>query len=60
MIALMREHELPLASLETYTPVRDFGFSSASALPHELCATDLLEFLDLAGITLHADERGGR
>lgn len=57
MIALMREHELPLASLETYTPVRDFDFVGIT-LPHELCATNILEFLDLAGITLHADERG--
>ncbi len=57
MIALMREHELPLASLETYTPVREFDFVGIT-LPHELCATNILEFLDLSGIPLHADERG--
>ena len=57
MIALMREHELPLASLETYTPVREFDFVGIT-LPHELCATNILEFLDLSGIPLHAEDRG--
>lgn len=56
MIALMRTHDLPLASLETYTPVRDFDFVGIT-LPHELCATNVLEFLDLSGIPLHAGER---
>ena len=56
MIALMRAHDLPLASLETYTPVRDFDFVGIT-LPHELCATNVLEFLDLSGIPLHAGER---
>ena len=57
MIALMRENELPLASLETYTPVREFDFVGIT-LPHELCATNVLEFLDLASIPLHAEDRG--
>lgn len=57
MIALMREHDLPLATLETYTPVRDLDFVGIT-LPHELCATNVLEFLDLAGIPLRADARG--
>lgn len=57
MIALMREHALPLASLETYTSVRDFDFVGIT-LPHELCATNVLEFLDLSDIPLHAEDRG--
>lgn len=57
MIALMRENDLPLASLETYTPVREFDFVGIT-LPHELCATNVLEFLDLAGIPLRAERRG--
>ncbi|MEI3376698.1 MAG: TIGR03960 family B12-binding radical SAM protein [Coriobacteriales bacterium] len=57
MIALMRGNGLPLASLETYTPVREFDFVGIT-LPHELCATNVLEFLDLAGIPLHTDQRG--
>lgn len=56
MIALMRERSLPLASLETYTPVRDFDFVGIT-LPHELCATNILEFLDLSGIPLRAQDR---
>lgn len=56
MIALMREHHLLLASLETYTPVREFDFVGIT-LPHELCATNILEFLDLSGIPLRASDR---
>jgi radical SAM family uncharacterized protein len=57
MIALMRERGLSLASLETYTPIRAFDFVGIT-LPHELCATNVLEFLDLSGIPLHAADRG--
>lgn len=55
--ALLREHGLPLYSLETFTPLRDFdvvGFS----LQYEICYSNLLTMLDLGGIPLHADERG--
>lgn len=57
MIELMRERGLLLASLESYTPVRDFDFVGIT-LPHELCATNVLEFLDLSGIPLRAEQRG--
>lgn len=57
MIEAMREQELPLVSLETYTPVREFDFLGIT-LPHEMAATNILEFLDLCGIPLHAAERG--
>lgn len=56
MIALMRAQSLPLASLETYTPVHDFDFVGIT-LPHELCVTNILEFLDLSGIPLRAEQR---
>ncbi|MGI6031888.1 MAG: TIGR03960 family B12-binding radical SAM protein [Coriobacteriales bacterium] len=55
--ALMREQGLPLASLESFTPLSDFDFVGIT-LPHELAATNVLEVLDLGGIPLHADERG--
>ena len=52
----MRAQGVPLASLETHTPVRAFdvlGFS----LSYELSNTNLLNMLDLAGIPLHRRER---
>jgi len=56
MERLLREHGLPLYSLETFTPLAEFdvlGFS----LQYELCATNVLTMLDLAGIPLAAEER---
>ena len=57
MIALMRERGLPLASLETFTPLCAFDFVGIT-LPHEMAATNVLETLDLGGIPLRASERG--
>jgi radical SAM family uncharacterized protein/radical SAM-linked protein len=56
---LLRERRLPLASLETCTPLSAFelvGFS----LQYELTYTNLLMMLDLGQIPLHAAERGPR
>jgi radical SAM family uncharacterized protein len=53
---LLRAEHIPLYSLETYTPLGQFdviGFS----LQHDLCHTNVLTVLDLAGIPLVADER---
>jgi radical SAM family uncharacterized protein/radical SAM-linked protein len=55
--AVLREHDHPLVSLETYTPLREFhivGFS----LQYELTYTNILAMLDLGGIPLQAAERG--
>jgi radical SAM-linked protein len=52
----MRQRGLPLFTLETRTPVRELdvvGFS----LQHELCYTNLLTMLDLAGIPLRSADR---
>jgi len=57
MAALMRAHDVPLWTLETMEPVAGcdlWGFT----LPHELTYTNVLEMLDLAGVPLHAAERG--
>ncbi len=54
---VMREREVPLFAWETRRAVADFdvvGFS----LPHEICVTNVLTMLDLAGIPLHAAKRG--
>jgi radical SAM family uncharacterized protein len=53
----LRDHELPLYSLETFTPLNRFdviGFS----LQYEICYTNVLTMLDLGGIPLHAEDRG--
>ncbi|WP_139653361.1 TIGR03960 family B12-binding radical SAM protein [Raoultibacter phocaeensis] len=54
---LMREHGLPLFSLESCAPLCEFD-AIGITLPHELAATNVLETLDLAGIALHAADRG--
>ena len=57
MLQLMRAHDVELATLETFRPVRECDFVGIT-LPHELAATNLLELLDIAKIPLHACERG--
>ena len=55
--AALRDHGLPLYSLETFTPLNQFdviGFS----LQYEICYTNVLTMLDLGKITLHAADRG--
>src|SRR5579871_775135 len=54
--SLLRQHRLPLYSLETFTPLREFdavGFS----LQYEICYTNILTMLDLGGIPLHSKDR---
>lgn len=56
MEALLRQESIPLYSLETFTPVGRFdvvGFT----LQYDLCYTNVLTMLDLAGIPLAAEER---
>jgi len=56
MEQLLREHGLPLYSLETFTPLHRFdvlGFT----LQYDLCYTNVLTMLDLGGIPLAAEAR---
>src|ERR1041384_627390 len=56
MEAKLREREIPLLSLESYTPLREFdvvGFS----LQYELTYTNVLTMLDLGGIPLRTRAR---
>src|SRR5438094_853327 len=53
---LLRHHNLPLYSLETFTPLRDFDLVGFS-LQYEVCYTNVLTMLDLGGIPLHAKDR---
>lgn len=52
----MRQAGLPLYSLETFTPLRDFDLIGFS-LQYEVCYTNVLTMLDLGGIPLHAKDR---
>lgn len=57
MEALMREKHISLYTLESKCPVKDFdvlGFT----MPFEMCYTNILNMLDLAGIPLLAKDRG--
>jgi len=52
----LRKARLPLASLETGTPLGRFDILGIT-LPYELCYTNVLTILDLAGVPLMASER---
>jgi radical SAM family uncharacterized protein/radical SAM-linked protein len=54
---VLRERGAPLCTLETDTPLADLD-AVAFSLTHELCYTNVLYMLDLAGIPLRAAERG--
>ena len=56
MEALMREHRVPLYSLESFTPIRNFDVLALS-VAYEGGFTNILTMLDLAGIPLKAEER---
>lgn len=52
----LREKGVPLYSLETFTPLRDFDLVGFS-LSYELCYTNVLNMLDLGGIPLRFSDR---
>jgi radical SAM family uncharacterized protein len=54
--ALLRGHGLPLYSLETFTPLRQFDLVGFS-LQYEVCYTNILTMLDRGGIPLHSKDR---
>lgn len=54
---VMRENGVPLFSLESRTPVKDFDFIGFT-LQYELSYTNILNMLDLAGVPLKARDRG--
>ena len=59
MEALMRQHEIPLFSLETKHPLRDFDLLGIS-LPYEQLYTNAVNLLDLAGMPLLSRDRDER
>ncbi len=52
----MRERSIPLFAVESQRPVKNFDFLLIT-LSYELCYTNVLELLDLAGIPLFSKER---
>jgi radical SAM superfamily enzyme YgiQ (UPF0313 family) len=55
--AVMRERGVPLFGWESRCAVADFDILGFS-LPYELCVSNVLTMLDLAGVPLHAADRG--
>jgi len=53
----MRAHDIPLFSLETKTPAKEFDILGFT-LQYEMSYTNILNMLDLGGIPLLAEERG--
>ncbi len=56
--AVMRNENLPLFALESKQALRNFDFVGFS-LQYEMIYTNVLNMLDLAQITLHANDRKG-
>ncbi|MHC4942046.1 MAG: TIGR03960 family B12-binding radical SAM protein [Planctomycetota bacterium] len=57
MAEVMKKRNIPLFSLETGTPLKEFDLIGFS-LQHEMLFTNVLYMLDLAGIPLRSKERG--
>jgi radical SAM family uncharacterized protein len=55
--ALLREHDLPLFSVDTHRGADEFDVLAFN-LSSELVYTNVLEMIDLAGAPLHAADRG--
>ena len=54
----MRQHNLPLWALESRRPVKEFDMI-AFTIGYEMCYTNILNMLTLAGVPLHAKDRQG-
>ncbi|MEE8716242.1 MAG: TIGR03960 family B12-binding radical SAM protein [Coriobacteriales bacterium] len=56
MADLMRAADLPLSSMESAYPVASFDVVGLT-IPHELAATNFVEFLELSGLEVMATDR---
>ena len=56
MEAEMRNRNIPLFSLETKTPIRDFDILGFT-LQYEMSFTNILNMMDLAGMPMYAKDR---
>lgn len=57
MEKIMREENIPLYGLESKDPIKGFDFIGFT-LQYEMSYTNILNMLDLAGVTIKASERG--
>ena len=53
---IMREKNIPLFALESQDPIKNFDFLGIT-IQYEMCYTNILQVLDLAGIPLRAKNR---
>ncbi len=53
---ILRDRNIPLFSLESQTPVRDFDFLGIT-IQYEMCYTNILQVIDLSGIPLFSKDR---
>ncbi len=53
---IMRENDIPLYALESLDPIKDFDFIGFT-VQYELCYTNILNMIDLAGLPVLASER---
>lgn len=54
---VMRENDIPLYGLESLEPIKDFDFIGFT-VQYELCYTNILNMLDLAGLPVLSCDRG--
>ncbi len=52
----MRKNGIPLYGLESFDPIKDFDFIGFT-LQYELCYTNVLSMLDLAGLPVYSKDR---
>ncbi|MCR5293352.1 MAG: TIGR03960 family B12-binding radical SAM protein [Eubacterium sp.] len=52
----MREENIPLFTLETQSPVKDFDFLGIT-IQYEMCYTNILQVIDLSGIPIFSKDR---
>jgi len=57
MEKVLREEDIPLFSLESKSPLKDFDAVGFSLL-YEMCYTNILTMLELSGIPFYAKDRG--
>ena len=53
---IMRDENIPLFSLETQSPIRQFDFLGIT-IQYEMCYTNILQEIDLSGIPLLSADR---
>ena len=53
---LMKERNIPLFALESQDAIKDFDFIGMT-LQYEMCYTNILQILDLAGVALESKDR---